>query len=197
MSKTDPMKVALWVLLLVGLALGGCSGSGAEPESAADGGPTCSELFMFWWWPVSAVNEFNDPLPEYRPSVGTMEQIALAQEAALKVENTEQAWHRAFVEKWRDIEPETFTSTCERFSAGEREVLVALGEATTSNCMSIVSGSYDDMPRADITAAAKELGIDLPTIASWEAARAWAIDRPGDFIELCRLLTSPVDAASP
>jgi hypothetical protein len=197
------MKAALWVFLLVGLVLSGCSGNGAEPGSETDGDPTCSDLFMFWWWPLAAVDEFNDPLPEYVPSEDAWAKIEVAQEAALQVADTEEAWHRALVETWEAAEPESFYATCDVFSDGERRVLMDLSETEASECFQRAAEYYDPNIGSEFGTIARELGVDIPPAAaidSGQAARVWAANRAEDFIAVCRHLmelrgSSQVDAA--
>ena len=144
---------------------------------------SCEDLFMFFWWP--AVDDFNDPLPEYSPSHEVWAIIDEAWMAAEGVEDTEEAWHRVLVETWRDTEPETFYATCDLFTDGQRTVLAELGAGSAFYCTSSI---YTDSDGAD--QAVRNLGIADPprdeqgTIDS----DAWMRLSPNDLIAVCRRL---------
>jgi hypothetical protein len=150
-------------------------------ERAASMG--CEDLFMFFWWP--AVDEFNDPLPEYSPSDEAWEQIRAAQVAALEVEDTEEAWHRALVETWRDTEPETFHATCDLFTDGQRTVLAELGAGSAQYCISSISTDSNGAAQA-----VRDLGLADPPRDEQGSIdyRAWTRLSPNDLIAVCRLL---------
>lgn len=175
MIRVFAVSAGLCVLLLGG----GC---------AQEAEPTCEDLYLTWGWPDAAIGEF-DVLPSALPSAETLEVIQEAQQAALSVEDTEEAWWGAFYVTWRDQEPETYNATCDLFTTGEKLVAKELVPSDLGSCWSRFSSRNDSNfgPAAD---AIDKVGVKGPPLDEFGLVdvHAWAIEAPEDLISVCRAL---------
>jgi hypothetical protein len=153
--------------------------------------PSCIDLFMFWWAPLAAVDEFNDLLPEYSPSQATWDRIWNAAAATVEGDSTEETWHRARMEAWLSLDPSTFQAACSMFSAGERLVVAELSSWEAAECFNWAADYFGGMLDSEMADAAGELGIEIPTtteIDPGQAARVWAANHSQDFLAVCRVM---------
>jgi hypothetical protein len=158
-----------------------------EPITTAERAASmaCEDLYRFWWWPEDSLDEFGRGIDEFFPSPGTQAIIDEAQNAALAIEDTEEAWLEATIVTWRDNEPGTFYATCDLFTDGQRTVLAELGAGSAQYCIGSFYTAGDGVDQA-----VRDLGIADPPRDEHGTIDevAWVRLSPNDLIAVCRRL---------